>query len=82
LDIVGKTPKSKMPLYKSLRIVQPRPHYWECLSSKSCFQMLIREKEERIELMISLTWPAIIAGCCVDGTERRQWLMTLLEGFK
>jgi len=31
---------------------------------------------------VSLTWPAIIAGCCVDGTERRQWLMTLLEGFK
>jgi len=26
-------------------------------------------------------WPAIIAGCCVEG-EARQWLLTLLEGFK
>jgi hypothetical protein len=29
----------------------------------------------------SLTWPAIIAGCSVDGAAR-QWLLTLLEGFK
>ena len=29
----------------------------------------------------SLTWPAIIAGCCVEH-EARQWLLTLLEGFK
>lgn len=26
-------------------------------------------------------WPAVIAGCCVDGSSR-QWLLTLLEGFK
>ncbi|WWD15837.1 hypothetical protein CI109_100261 [Kwoniella shandongensis] len=32
-------------------------------------------------MSIDLTWPAIIAGCCVDGASR-QWLLTLLEGFK
>lgn len=29
----------------------------------------------------SLTWPAIIAGCCAD-IASRQWVLTLLEGYK
>ncbi|WVQ71577.1 hypothetical protein IAR50_001117 [Cryptococcus sp. DSM 104548] len=32
-------------------------------------------------MSIDLTWPAIIGGCCVDGSSR-QWVTTLLEGFK
>ncbi|WWD01492.1 hypothetical protein V866_008436 [Kwoniella sp. B9012] len=32
-------------------------------------------------MSIDLTWPAIIAGSCVDGASR-QWVLTLLEGFK
>nr|XP_019042792.1 hypothetical protein I302_08499 [Kwoniella bestiolae CBS 10118]OCF21722.1 hypothetical protein I302_08499 [Kwoniella bestiolae CBS 10118] len=32
-------------------------------------------------MSIDLTWPAIIAGSCVDGASR-QWVSTLLEGFK
>jgi hypothetical protein len=35
----------------------------------------------RTRLICSLMWPAIIAGSCVEG-EARQWLLTLLEGFK
>ncbi|EIW69623.1 hypothetical protein TREMEDRAFT_68786 [Tremella mesenterica DSM 1558] len=33
-------------------------------------------------MSIDLTWPAIIAGCCVTLPDQRQWLLTLLEGFK
>ncbi|WWC69536.1 uncharacterized protein I206_103478 [Kwoniella pini CBS 10737] len=32
-------------------------------------------------MSIDLTWPAIIAGSCVNGASR-QWVLTLLEGFK
>ncbi|OCF35433.1 hypothetical protein I316_02985 [Kwoniella heveanensis BCC8398] len=32
-------------------------------------------------MSIDLTWPAIIAGACMDGASR-QWVLTLLEGFK
>lgn len=32
-------------------------------------------------MSIDLMWPAVIAGCEVDGGAR-QWLLTLLEGFK
>ncbi|WVQ78018.1 hypothetical protein IAT38_000099 [Cryptococcus sp. DSM 104549] len=32
-------------------------------------------------MSIDLTWPAIIGGSCVDGSSR-QWLLTLMEGFK
>ncbi|KAL1413546.1 hypothetical protein Q8F55_001320 [Vanrija albida] len=32
-------------------------------------------------MSIDLMWPAVIAGCCVEGSAR-QWLLTLLEGFK
>ncbi|WWC90117.1 uncharacterized protein L201_005050 [Kwoniella dendrophila CBS 6074] len=32
-------------------------------------------------MSIDLTWPAIIAGSCVGGPSR-QWVLTLLEGFK
>ncbi|WVR05106.1 hypothetical protein IAU60_002118 [Kwoniella sp. DSM 27419] len=32
-------------------------------------------------MSIDLTWPAIIAGACIDGPSR-QWVLTLLEGFK
>ncbi|RSH78322.1 uncharacterized protein EHS24_002041 [Apiotrichum porosum] len=32
-------------------------------------------------MSIDLMWPAVIAGCEVDGGSR-QWLLTLLEGFK
>ncbi|WOO77041.1 putative transcriptional regulatory protein [Vanrija pseudolonga] len=32
-------------------------------------------------MSIDLMWPAVIAGCCVQGSAR-QWLLTLLEGFK
>lgn len=32
-------------------------------------------------MSIDLMWPAVVAGCEVDGNSR-QWLMTLLEGFK
>nr|XP_018263926.1 uncharacterized protein I303_03802 [Kwoniella dejecticola CBS 10117]OBR86084.1 hypothetical protein I303_03802 [Kwoniella dejecticola CBS 10117] len=32
-------------------------------------------------MSIDLTWPAIIAGSCVNGASR-QWVSTLLEGFK
>ncbi|WVO21944.1 uncharacterized protein IAS62_003264 [Cryptococcus decagattii] len=32
-------------------------------------------------MSIDLTWPAIIAASCADGSSR-QWVMTLLEGFK
>lgn len=30
---------------------------------------------------VSLTWPAIIAASCADGSSR-QWVLTLFEGFK
>ncbi|WVF72271.1 hypothetical protein IAT40_007083 [Kwoniella sp. CBS 6097] len=32
-------------------------------------------------MSIDLTWPAIISGACMDGASR-QWVLTLLEGFK
>jgi len=32
-------------------------------------------------MSIDLMWPAVIAGCEVDGGAR-EWLLTLLEGFK
>lgn len=32
-------------------------------------------------MSIDLMWPAVVAGCEVDGSSR-QWLLTLLEGFK
>lgn len=32
-------------------------------------------------MSIDLMWPAVVAGCEVDGNSR-QWLLTLLEGFK